>query len=424
MAVKKKGAKKPVSRSKTSAAKEDARPKKAAKNSVNHKVALDSPKVVRAEIVDTPPAEDQVAPIFDDSDAYLRRDPVALAVETDGSDLDVVNIDPMNVDSVAADSDPAEGSDLSTPRDSRRKKRLPVPVTGGSSGVSSEDPVTTYLAEIRKYPLISRQQEYDLAVRYRETGDSKAAEELVTANLRFVVKIATEYSKFGAKLIDLIQEGNVGLMHAVREFNPYKGVRLITYAVWWIRGYIQEYLMRQYSMVRIGTTQNQRKLFYRLQKEKVRLDSLGQDPTVPLLSSRLGVSEEEVRQMSQRLSGRDVSLNQPLDFESSASLLDMEASHEPGVDEQLGNAEQLEVLRENIERIRPQLNKKELYILDKRILSEEPLTLQEIGEHYGVTREAVRQLEARLIKRIRSAFVASTEATQLVGPDNDSDDEI
>lgn len=293
--------------------------------------------------------------------------------------------------------------------DQELEPRLPVPVKSDDVVTSSTDPVTTYLAEIRKYPLLTREQERDLAIRYRETNDSKAAEMLVTSNLRFVVKIAAEYSKFGAKLIDLIQEGNVGLMHAVREFNPYKDVRLITYAVWWIRGYIQEYLMRQYSMVRIGTTQTQRKLFYRLQKEKDLLDRMGQDSTLPLLSSRLGVDEEEVKQMAQRLSGRDVSLNAPLDSENSTSLLDFEASNEAGVDEQLGHAEELEVLKQNIDQIRPKLNEKETYILDNRILADDPMTLQEIGEHYGVTREAVRQLEARLINRIRTAFTESVE---------------
>lgn len=278
-----------------------------------------------------------------------------------------------------------------------------------SKSLAPTDPVALYLAEIRKYPLLTREQEYELAVRYRETGDPKAAEILVTSNLRFVVKIAAEYSRFGAKLIDLIQEGNVGLMHAVREFNPYKGVRLITYAVWWIRGYIQEYLMRQYSVVRIGTTQNQRKLFYRLQKEREALDSMGQEPTVALLAGRLGVSEEEVETMQKRLSGRDVSLNQPIDSEgnSVSSLLDFSPSEDEPVDEALGHLEEISVLRENIEKIRDTLNEKETFILEKRLLADEPMTLQEIGEHYGVTREAVRQLEARLIGKIRKAVAGS-----------------
>ncbi len=273
---------------------------------------------------------------------------------------------------------------------------------------TSNDPITTYLAEIRRYPLLTREQENELAVRYRETGDSRAAEQLVTSNLRFVVKIAAEYSRFGAKLIDLVQEGNVGLMHAVKEFNPYKGVRLITYAVWWIRGYIQEYLMRQYSMVRIGTTQNQRKLFYRLQKEQNALDSQGNAPTVAMIAGKLGVSEEEVEMMSKRLSGRDVSLSAPIDSENpGASLLDFESSGEPLPDTAIGNFEELNILKDNLAKLRPSLSEKESYILEKRILADEPQTLQEIGEHYGVTREAVRQLEARLIGKIRKAVTDS-----------------
>jgi RNA polymerase sigma-32 factor len=267
------------------------------------------------------------------------------------------------------------------------------------------------LAEIRRYSLLTREQEQELAIKYRETGDSKAAEMLVTSNLRFVVKIAAEYSRFGAKLIDLIQEGNVGLMHAVKEFNPYKGVRLITYAVWWIRGYIQEYLMRQYSMVRIGTTQNQRKLFYRLQKEREALSQSGQEPTHALLAGRLGVSEEEVKTMSQRLSGRDVSLSQPLDSggDSTTTLLDFETSEGPLVDETLGLNEELAVLKENLAKIRGSLSTKETYILETRLLADEPLTLQEIGEHFGITREAVRQLEARLIGKLRASVTASLQ---------------
>jgi RNA polymerase sigma-32 factor len=270
--------------------------------------------------------------------------------------------------------------------------------------VVSADPVATYLAELRKYPILTREQEHELAIRYREQADAKAAETLVTSNLRFVVKIAAEYSKFGARLIDLIQEGNVGLMHAVKEFNPYQGTKLITYAVWWIRGYIQEYLMRQYSMVRIGTTQNQRKLFYRLQKERELLEQIGKTHDYAMLGSRLGVSAEEVETMTKRLSGRDVSLSQPVDSDSNATLLDFEASEDQAVDEQLGHAEELQILAQNIQKIRHELNEKETYILEKRLLSDEPLTLQEIGDHFGITREAIRQIEARLMNRIKTQF--------------------
>ncbi len=282
---------------------------------------------------------------------------------------------------------------------SRKKKKA-----DSSTALTTLDPINAYLAELKKYPLLTKEEEQILARRYREHNDSKAAEQLVTSNLRFVVKVAAEYSKFGAKLIDLIQEGNVGLMHAVKEFNPYKGVRLITYAVWWIRGYIQEYLMRQYSMVRIGTTANQRKLFYRLQKEKERLDAMGKEPNHALLSSRLGVTEQEVLDMTNRMSGRDVSLNQPIGDDGKSSLLDFESNDDIGVDDKIGRSEELQILLENIEGLREGLNPKETYILEKRLLSDEPMTLQEIGDHYGTTREAVRQLEARLMAKIKTAF--------------------
>jgi RNA polymerase sigma-32 factor len=270
-----------------------------------------------------------------------------------------------------------------------------------SRGLALADPVALYMAEVRKYPLLTREQEQELAISYRETGDKRAAELLVTSNLRFVVKVAAEYSKFGARLIDLIQEGNVGLMHAVREFNPYKGVRLITYAVWWIRGYIQDHLMRQYSMVRIGTTQAQRKLFYRLQKEKELLESMGEEPSVRLLSSRLGVSESDVETMSQRLQGRDVSLQTSVDESGRTTLLDLESSEETPIDERIGQAEMLTLLQEGIDILKDSLNERELELLEDRLLADEPLTLQEIGEKYGVTREAVRQMENRLLSKIR-----------------------
>lgn len=260
------------------------------------------------------------------------------------------------------------------------------------------------MAEIGRYALLTREQEHDLAVRYRETGDAKAAEQLVTANLRFVVKVAAEYTRFGARLIDLVQEGNVGLMHAVKEFNPYKGVRLITYAVWWIRGYIQEYLMRQYSMVRIGTTANQRKLFYQLQKERERLEREGLEQGIAQLSGRLGISQEEVAEMHSRLSGRDVSLDAPVGEDGSARLLDLQSEASPHlIDEELGTREQLSLLTSAIEELRPSLNEREQFLLDARLLSDEPMTLQEIGDKYGTTREAVRQMEERLLKKIKKS---------------------
>lgn len=282
----------------------------------------------------------------------------------------------------------------------------PKPVASSSKALAAADPMALYLASIQKYPLLTREQEQKLATHYYETKDPKAAQALVTANLRFVVKIAAEYSKFGAKLIDLVQEGNVGLMHSIREFNPYKGVRLITYAVWWIRGYIQEYLMRQYSLVRIGTTQNQRKLFYQLKREKESLDALGEGQDFKQLSEKLGIPEEEIRDMKSRLSGRDISLDRPLDNDTKSTLGDLQRSKEAlPLDEDLALREQLALLKEKIEAIRPELSDRERIILDERLLADDPLTLQEIGEKYKITREAVRQMEVRVISKIKKKFL-------------------
>lgn len=279
-------------------------------------------------------------------------------------------------------------------------------VPSGSVPLSSVDPVSRYMAEIARYPLLTRTQEEEVAKRYFETKDPRLAEVLVTANLRFVVKVAAEYSKFGARLIDLIQEGNVGLMHAVKEFDPYKGVKLITYAVWWIRGYIQEYLMRQYSMVRIGTTQNQRTLFYKLQKQKQDLEQLGEENGIRQISGRLGIPEDEVAEMHKRLSGRDVSLSQPLGQGESSRLLDIQTGDQgTEMDDMIELKEHLGLLNNALAHLRPLLSEKETYILDQRLLSDSALTLQDIGSEWGVTREAVRQMEARLLAKIKDAIL-------------------
>lgn len=284
---------------------------------------------------------------------------------------------------------------------------------------SGADPVTRYLSEIRRYPLLSREEEYALAVKYKETGDREAAQKLVTSNLRFVVKIAMEYSKFGAKMIDLIQEGNMGLMQAVKDFNPYKGVRLITYAVWWIRGHIQEFLMRHYSMVRIGTTHNQRKLFYELQRSRAELERMGMEAGLMQISGRLGIPEDEVKQMSERVLQRDVSFDKPASADDPNTLHDRTAGiNEVTAEDELGRREELELLSQNIEKIRPQLNAREIFILESRVLADEPITLQEIGDKYGITREAARQLEARLILKIKKQML------ERISPNGEAAEEV
>ena len=279
--------------------------------------------------------------------------------------------------------------------------------------IATKDPLTLYLSEIRKYPLLTKEQEFELAKKYFDTKDPQLAQTLVKSNLRFVVKVAAEYAKFSSKLIDVIQEGNVGLMHAVKEFNPYKGNRLITYAVWWIRGYIQEYLMRQFSMVRIGTTANQRKLFYQLQRQKQELEKMSSPENVALLSSKLGIPEDEITEMAKRLSSRDVSLDKsssPNDDSATplSALLKKEDGSLP-LDEQMALEEQLSLLMRAVNSLRSSLTEKEKIVLEERVLSDEPLTLQEIGDKYKITREAVRQTEVRLMKKIKETMLAGPE---------------
>ncbi len=338
-------------------------------------------KKVFAEIVEDPSDQDETIENLEAEEGYQESDPSF-------AELPVVESD---------DKDPVIGElvEKIAPTNSQSKNR----------SIATADPIASYLAEIRKYPLLTKEQEQELAKKYYETKDPAVAQALVTANLRFVVKIAAEYSRFGARMIDLVQEGNMGLMHGVRDFNPYKGVRLITYAVWWIRGYIQEYLMKQYSLVKIGTTQNQKKLFYQLQRQREELDAMGKSPDIKQLSSKLGIPEDEVEIMAQRMSGRDVSLDRPTGDDSSTTLMDFQQSkYESAPDEELGKMEEISHLHEAIEALRPKLSAREKIILEERILNDEPLTLQEIGDKHGITREAVRQMEARLMQKIKDQF--------------------
>ncbi len=284
--------------------------------------------------------------------------------------------------------------------------QVPVkPLAIASAALLKYDPLQAYLEEIKNYPLLTKEEEKKLAVKYYETKDKKTAQKLVTSNLRFVVKIANEYSKFGAKLIDLIQEGNIGLMHAVREFNPHKDVKLITYAVWWIRGHIQEYLMKQHSMVKIGTTNAQKRLFYKLDKEKQKMLQEGLEPSVKLLSSRLGVTEKDVVTMEDRLGSLDISLDQNLGNQNSSTLLNLQKDpYSEVVVDRIDLKENLKLLHNALSKLKGSLTKREELLLKERILSDTPKTLNEIGESLGVTREAIRQSEDRLIKKIKEVF--------------------
>lgn len=269
---------------------------------------------------------------------------------------------------------------------------------------SKHSALIQYMKEVSQYPVLSREQEKEISTKFYETKDPKYAHILVQSNLRFVIKVASEYAKFGHRLLELIQEGNVGLMTAVQEFNPYKNTRLITYAVWWIKGYILEYLMKQHSMVKIGTTNQQKKVFYALQKELKKLGSL-QTP-YPQLAQSLNVTEKEILTMQHRLTSKDISLDSPSHQDSSSETL----QHTKAVtyetpESLLEKKENTEKLKQQLQQLKHQLSPKELYILKNRTLSSSPHTLKVIGDHYGTSKEAVRQTESRLLDKIKTALI-------------------
>jgi RNA polymerase sigma-32 factor len=272
----------------------------------------------------------------------------------------------------------------------------------GEKGLVPFDPLRRYLTEIRRYPLLSREEEHRLAVEYKEYNNIEAAFRLVTSNLRLVVMIAREYQRAFSNLLDLIQEGNIGLMEAVKNFDPYRGVRFPSYAVWWIRAYIIRYIMNNWRMVKIGTTQAQRKLFFNLQKEKERLETEGFTPGPRLLAQRLDVKEAEVVEMEQRLSSRDLSTDVPIGDDEERTLLSVLPDNTQTPEESLAEKEYRDALKEKMERFAEALKDKELVIFRERLLTEEPLTLREIGERYGISRERVRQIEERVKKRLKA----------------------
>lgn len=264
------------------------------------------------------------------------------------------------------------------------------------------DSLQRYLTEIRRYPLLTPAEEHELAVRYKEYGEVEAAYRLVTSNLRLVVMIARQYQRAFRTLLDLVQEGNIGLMEAVKNFDPYRGVRFPSYAVWWVRAYIIRYIMNNWRMVKIGTTQAQRKLFFNLKKERERLEAEGFSPEPKLLAQNLGVKEEEVVEMTQRLKSRDLSVDTPIDGENeSATLLDFMADKKGTAEEEVASNEYRRLIAEKMAEFAMTLKGKEQVIFAKRLLAEEPLTLQEIGDQYGISRERIRQLESRLKKKLK-----------------------
>lgn len=300
-------------------------------------------------------------------------------------------LDPRE-EEIAGISPPPDGAHRAAPEDHPAiDTTAVVPVTA----------LQQYLAEVRLYPYLSKEEELRLFHEYRVQGNREAAVKLIMANLRVALSIASEYLHTGADHMDLIQEGNVGLMHAIKKFDPSKNVRFYAYAAWWSRAYILRYLLNNYRLVKIGTTQDQRKLFYNLKKEKAKLEREGFAPDTKLLADRLNVRERDVIEMGQRLGNWELSLDQPIGEDQEGSLLDVLPSQQVPADEQLGEDQLKTLFRAKLAEFVKTLDERDEDILRNRILSETPLTLEDLGTKYSITKERTRQLEARIIKRLR-----------------------
>jgi len=319
---------------------------------------------------------------------------------------------------VADDADDADGSDGSEagddPRDGDEDREPdstalddsdePEPRSDAAPrSIARYDVLEAYMREVQRHPLLSPEDEHGLAVEYSKTGSVDLAARLVTANLRLVVKIAYEYRRAYRNIMDLVQEGNIGLMQAVKRYDPYRGVKLSSYAAWWIRAYMLRFILNNWRLVKIGTTQAQRRLFFNLSKEKAKLTAMGIEPTSEEIAKRLNVDESEVIEMDRRLARSDASLDTPVkDGEArSTSRLELLPSGNDAPDTVAENAEIEQLLKVELDAFRKTLSGKDIVIFDKRLVADEPLTLQELGDEFGVSRERVRQLEARLTGKLR-----------------------
>ncbi len=307
-------------------------------------------------------------------------------------------------DEALADLEPVTDEEL----DEIAAQLRAAPAPAGSTALARRDPLAAYMGEVRRHPLLTREQEHELAVRWLEQGDRDAGRKLVTSNLRLVVKIAHEYRRAYQNLLDLVQEGNVGLVRAVQKFDPYRGVKLSTYSGWWIRAYILKYILNNWRLVKIGTTQNQRKLFFNLRKQRDALLAAGVDPTPERIAKELDVSPREVVEMERRMAGADVSLDAPLGTEDGdgRTRLDLIEDHHADPENRVDAAEFKDVLQQKLRHFGVDLSGRELEIFEERVVAEEPITLQDLGDRWGVSRERARQIEKRLLMRLREYLQA------------------
>lgn len=282
-----------------------------------------------------------------------------------------------------------------------------VVATEHEAGPAEEnrDPFRTYIREISRHPILSKEEEWEVAERIRVHKDKNAEQRLVTGNLRLVVKIALQYSNFEPNLLDLVQEGNVGLMRAVQKYDSLRGTRFSTYASFWIRAYILKYIMDSRSLVKIGTKDTQRKLFFSLNKEKEKLEKLGITPSAQLLAENLDVSTDDVEDMEMRLRNCDVSLEEP-QYGEGDPLMDTISSGED-IEEEVAEKEKMEILGRRLREFKRMLSEKERFILENRILTEDPVTLREIGDRFNTSRESIRQMQTKIAKSLARSLRSS-----------------
>jgi RNA polymerase sigma-32 factor len=292
-------------------------------------------------------------------------------------------------------------SDIDVQRSSPLVPSLPLPRKGLRKDEQALDALSSYLREVRQYPRLTPSEEKELALRYFREKDLDAAYKLVSSNLWLVVKIAREYERAARNIMDLIQEGNIGLMEAVKNFDPFKEVRFPSYAVWWIKAYIIKYVIANWRLVKVGTTQAQRKLFFNLQKEKDRLEREGIFPTTKLLAENLDVREKDVVEMEQRLSGGDLSLDAPVADEGDATLMSVLPSEGASIEDAIFGVERALLLRTALDEFASTLTERDRSIFEKRMLAEEKETLQDLSEQLHLSRERIRQIESKIQEKLK-----------------------
>lgn len=359
-------------------------------------------RVVRDAVVET---------VSSGSEQAGDEDDLTLESSADGQDeMEVDILGPEDAD--AEDETDGDLEELSLGEEEQGEARYltqrndadsSLPATVGNRLPQLRDNFQIYVREVCRFPLLKPEEERELAVKFRDTQDKEAAFKLISSHLRLVVKIAMDFQRrWMQNVLDLVQEGNVGLIHALYKFDPDKGIKFSYYSSFWIKAYILKFIMDNFRMVKIGTTQVQRKLFFNLNRERQKLIAQGFNPDAETLSRHLGVSKNDILEMEQRLSSSDVSLNVPVSDESdSASRIDFLPALDPGIEESIASEEISDMLHAKLKTLLPRLSEKELYILNNRLFTDSPETLREIGERYHITRERVRQLEIRLLEKIK-----------------------